>query len=165
MNLSESHAIFTELSEAFPHLQRRLNDAPRVLAEWTKALKPLAAQSVSAGISRWIRHHNTDPSLDQFLDLLDTMTEDRRRYAANNRPSSNGDVASIVAETMTQAALGAQNDDDKAWGRLHLLLFVKGLATDAADNPGRRAMQYEAFAEAHPGLAGLALQTAEQWGG
>ena len=165
MRPDESNAIFTELTEAFPHLQRRFNDAPRVLAEWTKALRPLAAQTVSEGISRWVYAHDREPTLAQFLELLDTLATERHRGQAQQHPPHGWTPARAgLADTLAQVALGAQTDDDRAWAQLHVTLFMKGLATDAPDNPGRRAMQYEAFAEQHPALAGLALQTAEQWG-
>ena len=79
MRPDESTAIFTELHDAFPQLAKRFSWAPRVLAEWTKALRPLAAQTVSEGISRWATATKREPTLAQFLDLLDTLATERRR--------------------------------------------------------------------------------------
>ena len=42
MRPDESTAIFTELNDAFPHLSKRFTWAPRVVTEWTKALRPLS---------------------------------------------------------------------------------------------------------------------------
>lgn len=53
--------ILTEIRDAFPFVKRRFNEAPRVVDEWTRALRPLAVSLVQDGISRWIRHSNIDP--------------------------------------------------------------------------------------------------------
>lgn len=74
--------ILTEIRDAFPFVKRRFNEAPRVVDEWTRALRPLAVSLVQDGISRWIRHSNIDPPLDDFLGLLDTIAQERQQKAA-----------------------------------------------------------------------------------
>ena len=165
MNLTETNAIITELHEAFPHLSKRFTWAPRVVTEWTKALRPLSAQTVSEGISRWIHANDREPTLAQFLDLLDTLATERQRAVAHHRTASASATAFLLAETMATATLGAQNADDIAWGQLHEQILRRGWATGTPAHAEKRAQLYREFADKHPALAGLALQTAEQWGG
>lgn len=159
----EVQQVLTEIYEAFPTLKRRLNESPRVLREWMTALRPLSESIVSEGISRWIRHYNTDPGLDQFLDLLDGLAEERRKRAASHRQPSADDAGAIIGDVLLHAAdTGAQDDHDKAWGMLHVEIFMRGLATNTTDNRHKRALLYRQFAEEHPSLAGLALEAAEE---
>lgn len=82
MTPSELKQILDDIHEAFPYVKRRFHEAPRVLEEWTRALRPLAIGLVEDGISRWIRCNNMDPTLDTFLGLLDAIAEERRHKAA-----------------------------------------------------------------------------------
>ena len=75
------------------------------------------------------------------------------------------DTRPDILHHLRHATLGAQTADDIAWAQLHYYLFIKGWATNGPSNAETRALLYRAFAEQHPALAGLALQTAEQWGG
>ena len=161
MNPAELQQMLTEIHEAFPYVKRRLNDSPRVLAEWSAALRPLASYLVSEGVSRWIHHNNTDPTLDQFLSLLDGLAEERRRRSAAPRPESEAvEAAAIIGDVLLHAVHGARDEHDQAWGRLHVDIFMKGLAIETSGNRRTRAGMYRQFAQRHPTLAGVALDAA-----
>lgn len=71
-----------ELQSAFPGLRRRLQEAPRVYDEWAKYFRPLSRALVSDGISRYVFSHNHEPTMEEFLDYLDTVADEKRREAS-----------------------------------------------------------------------------------
>ena len=106
--------------------------------------------------------NDREPTLAQFLDLLDTLAVERRRDAAHGHPTSLGP---LLSDTLEQAAQGAPTDDDRAWARLHYQIFGQGYVKDTPEHAAKRAQLYREFGDNHPALVGLAWQTAEQWGG
>lgn len=84
MKLSDITEVLGELKSAFPSIKRRGDEAPRVLEEWTKYLRPLDRDLVSEGISRWLFHSNHEPTMEQFLEHLDTLSSERRKVAARS---------------------------------------------------------------------------------
>jgi hypothetical protein len=106
MNQVELSHVLDELFEAFPYVKKRLLESPRSLQEWQYRLRPLAADLVSDGIGRWLRSHNQDPTLDQFLELLDIMAAERQ-YRAARAPVPFEQVAGVSADRVPVAEVQA----------------------------------------------------------
>jgi hypothetical protein len=77
MTPKELNAALDELRDAFPVLRRRLMASKRIVDEWQRSLRLLAPDLVSEGISRWLHAYNIDPTLEQFVDLLDKLAIER----------------------------------------------------------------------------------------
>jgi hypothetical protein len=105
--------------EQFPGLNRAMT------ALWLEHLRQIDADIVHVAVRRWATHHNhKPPSLDEVLEQVEYVREDRRRTLRQG--SSATTFPKILQDAAeTQAANPLRSDDDVLYGHLMATLGIR----------------------------------------
>lgn len=105
--------------EQFPGLNRAMTQL------WLEHLRHVDAETVHLAVRRWATHHNhKPPSLDEVVEQVEYVREDRRRTLRQ------GSSAKIFPEVLqdaaqAQAANPLRSDDDALYGHLMATLAIR----------------------------------------
>lgn len=154
MTKAEIGAFLSLLVAEFDTLGKKLHKRGMLAREWDRALMPVEAEHAQAALRKWLWQYNSEPTLDRFMGLVETVRMDAQRLVRAETPMST--PAETVAATVAHLEREAPTAEDRAWAQLHRQLLARGLATPGAEQRTAMAAHYRKFAEEHPALAELA---------